>query len=72
MGLQPFDRNTMGILICSLITGAVVLAIPVLGNNWFINVGVRSVAITLSFTLACWGFNLSPDIRQLIENKLKR
>lgn len=72
MGLQPFDRNTMGILICSLIIGAVVLAIPVLGDNWFINVGVRSGAITLLFILACWGFNLSPDIRQLIENKLKK
>jgi hypothetical protein len=33
---------------------------------------VRSGAITLLFILACWGFNLSPDIRQLIENKLKK
>jgi len=24
------------------------------------------------FFLACWAFNLSPDIRLLIENKLKK
>jgi hypothetical protein len=37
-----------------------------------LNVGIRSSAVTILFTLACWGFNLSPDIRQLIENKLKK
>ena len=72
MGMQPFDLKTLGIILCSLIIAYVVLAIPVFSGNWFLNVGIRSSAVTVLFTLACWGFNLSPDIRQLIENKLKK
>ena len=70
--MQPFDIKTLGIILCSILIGYIVLAIPVMGDNWFVNVGLRSMAVTGLFFLACWAFNLSPDIRQLIENKLKK
>ncbi|MFD3276483.1 lipopolysaccharide biosynthesis protein [Aquirufa echingensis] len=72
MGMQPFDMKTLGIILSSLIIAYVVLAIPVFSDHWFLNVGIRSSAVTVLFFLACWGFNLSPDIRQMIENKLKK
>ena len=72
MGMQPFDIKTLGIILCSIVIGYIVLAIPVFSDNWFLNVGIRSSAVTVLFFLACWAFNLSPDIRQLIENKLKK
>jgi O-antigen/teichoic acid export membrane protein len=72
MGMQPFDMKTLGIILSSILIGYIVLAIPVIGENWFVNVGLRSTAIALLFFGACWAFNLSPDIRLMIENKLKK
>jgi hypothetical protein len=76
LDLQPFDLRSLGILLVSGLIYLIVSQIPVIEASpvvaWFLNVGIRSLAIGGLFILAVTKFKLSPDISELVVNWFKK
>ena len=59
--IWPFTRNTYGALLIVAATFALITLIPVISNLW-IDLIVRSVALTLLYFMLIIGFRTSEDI----------
>lgn len=69
--MQPFHWNALAVLVIA--AGCLLLSfqVPYMVNLW-VDVVVRSLGITIIFTGAILLFNLSPDVKNLLKEVLKR
>ncbi len=67
LGINPFSRKSLQILIIAVMTGAILYAIPYLGNV-FADIAFRSVITVILMVGAFYKLNVSDEITGLIRN----
>lgn len=68
--MQPFTYNCIWVLAVTLAAWGIVSVIPTASNK-FVDMGVKSVAITILYGAGILFFRLSPDVNQLVYNITK-
>lgn len=70
-GIHPFSRNTVQVLVLSIITAIGLLFFPSTGIL-ILNILLRAVFVGFLFAIGIFYFNIAPDIKDLVKKTLAK
>jgi O-antigen/teichoic acid export membrane protein len=69
--IQPFGIKTALALLIAVLTWGIIQLLPTFSNP-FISAAIKSVVITIVFSLLCYSLKVSPEINQVINSVYQR